>query len=160
MTIPKQEPDVDEEDYDENYTARPKKRSIKKNINKKKKTFSFSSTKKNVKGLTKRISKPSRKAMKEVEKFICVKCGEVFHSGWALGGHASRVHPGESESYRRKIERREERVMERQLLALAKQKHSELYGGDAPINRVKIRKFKKELKKTLFGNPNFNTKAL
>ena len=29
-------------------------------------------------------------------KFVCSKCGEVFHSGWALGGHASRVHPGES----------------------------------------------------------------
>lgn len=42
----------------------------------------------------------------EEEKFVCDKCGEIFTSGWALGGHASRVHPGESESYRKKIQRR------------------------------------------------------
>ncbi len=40
------------------------------------------------------------------ERFICDKCGEIFNSGWALGGHASRVHPGRSESYRKKIQRR------------------------------------------------------
>jgi len=57
------------------------------------------------------------------EQFICEKCGEQFSSGWALGGHASRVHPGESEAYRRKIQRREERVFERELLVLAKKKH-------------------------------------
>lgn len=33
------------------------------------------------------------------EQFICEKCGEVFTSGWALGGHASRVHPGMSAAY-------------------------------------------------------------
>ena len=62
------------------------------------------------------------------------------------------MHPGESESYKRKIQRREERVLERQLLQMAKQKHYELYGENEPLNRVKIRKFKKELKKTLFGS--------
>ncbi len=56
------------------------------------------------------------------------------------------MHPGESEAYRRKIQRREERVFERELLQLAKQKHQEIYGPDAPINRVKIRKFKRELR--------------
>jgi len=30
------------------------------------------------------------------EIYNCEKCGDVFSSGWALGGHASRVHPGES----------------------------------------------------------------
>jgi hypothetical protein len=54
------------------------------------------------------------------EVFICGKCGEQFATGWALGGHASRVHPGESDAYRKKIERREERAYERWLLALAK----------------------------------------
>lgn len=81
------------------------------------------------------------------DKYVCARCGEAFHSGWALGGHASRVHPGESDSYKRKILRREERTVERQLLDLAKQKHDEEFGVGAPINRVKIRKFKKELKK-------------
>ena len=80
------------------------------------------------------------------ETFICEKCGEVFLSGWALGGHASRVHPGESEAYRRKIRRREERAWERDLLSQAKRRHHEVYGPTAPINRVKIRKFKRELR--------------
>ena len=57
--------------------------------------------------------KPLKKGDKEVQKqddqFICEKCGEIFSSGWALGGHASRVHPGESLSYKKKIQRREER---------------------------------------------------
>jgi hypothetical protein len=43
------------------------------------------------------------------ENVVCEKCGEVFTSGWALGGHASRVHPGESLSYKKKIQRRQER---------------------------------------------------
>lgn len=83
------------------------------------------------------------------EKFICEKCGEIFTSGWALGGHASRVHPGESNAYRKKIQRREEREFERRLLALAKDKHKQIYGADAAINRVKIRKFKRDYRKQL-----------
>ncbi len=77
-----------------------------------------------------------------------------------MGGHASRVHPGESDSYKRKIERREERIIERQLLAMAKKKHNELFGENAPLNRVKIRKFKKELKKQMFGDSFFDTRGL
>ena len=73
----------------------------------------------------------------------------MFLSGWALGGHASRVHPGESVAYRKKILRREERAFERELLALAKAKHLEVYGADTPINRVKIRKFKRELRSSV-----------
>jgi hypothetical protein len=81
------------------------------------------------------------------ENFICDKCGEVFTSGWALGGHASRVHPGESDAYRKKIQRRDEREFERRLLALAKERHRQVYGPGAPINRVKIRKFKRDFRK-------------
>ena len=77
-----------------------------------------------------------------------------------MGGHASRVHPGESDSYKRKLMRRDERTVERKLLALAKQKHAEMFGAEAPLNRVKIRKFKKELKKRFFGDPHFNTRQL
>ena len=83
------------------------------------------------------------------DKFICEKCGEEFQSGWALGGHASRVHPGQSDAYRRKIQRREERGFERLLLAAAKRRHMQVYGPHTPINRVKIRKFKRELRGSL-----------
>jgi hypothetical protein len=81
------------------------------------------------------------------EKFLCEKCGEVFTSGWALGGHASRVHPGESMSYRKKIQRRQERENERLLLKLAKERHIQVYGESVAINRVKIRKFKREFRR-------------
>ncbi len=62
------------------------------------------------------VPNANEQAQNNDEQFICEKCGEQFTSGWALGGHASRVHPGESEAYRRKIQRREERVFERELL--------------------------------------------
>jgi CRISPR/Cas system endoribonuclease Cas6 (RAMP superfamily) len=61
------------------------------------------------------------------------------------------VHPGESEAYRRKIQRREEREFERNLLNKAKIRHRELYGENTPINRVKIRKFKRELRREMTG---------
>lgn len=99
---------------------------------------------------TKKRSHSRRRSPKTFEEgadvFVCDKCGEKFQSGWALGGHASRVHPGESDAYKRKIQRREERTFDRELLALAKQRHNEVYGPDAPINRVKIRKFKREIR--------------
>ncbi len=41
--------------------------------------------------------------------------------------------------------------MERELLKLAKEKHKQIYGEHAPINRVKIRKFKREFRRTLYG---------
>ena len=58
----------------------------------------------------------------------------------------SRVHPGQSTSYARKLQRREERGFDRELLRLAKIRHTELCGSDAPLDRVKIRRFKKEIK--------------
>ena len=59
------------------------------------------------------------------------------------------MHPGESDAYRKKIQRREERTFERDLLALAKERHFRVYGINTPINRVKIRKFKRELRAEL-----------
>ena len=55
----------------------------------------------------------------------------------------SRVHPGKSETYARKVERRKEREFDRELLRLAKIKHSRELGEDATLDRVKIRRFKK-----------------
>ena len=82
---------------------------------------------------------------------MCDKCGDIFNSGWALGGHASRVHPGTSEAYKKKVQRREEREFERKLLQLAKEKHKSVYGQNTPINRVKIRKFKREFRRAITG---------
>jgi len=45
------------------------------------------------------------------------------------------------------MERRQERTFDRKLLELAKEKHIKLYGASADLNRVKIRRFKKELRR-------------
>ena len=58
----------------------------------------------------------------------------------------SRVHPGRSETYARKVERRREREFDRELLRLAKIKHARELGEDAALDRVKIRRFKKQLR--------------
>lgn len=46
-----------------------------------------------------RISKASVQPI----QFHCDACNEDFLTGQALGGHMSRVHPGQSNSYQRKI---------------------------------------------------------
>ena len=58
----------------------------------------------------------------------------------------SRVHPGRSETYARKVERRKEREFDRELLRLAKIKHARELGEDAALDRVKIRRFKREIR--------------
>lgn len=58
----------------------------------------------------------------------------------------SRVHPGQSNSYARKIQRREERTFDRELLRLAKLEHSRIFGTNTPLDRVKIRRFKRNLR--------------
>jgi len=99
--------------------------------------------KKSKKTISKRPRKRNRRVKLPVvtedkQDFTCEKCGEVFFNGWALGGHASRVHPGESEAYRKKIQRRDEREYERNLLRMAKERHIQLFGENTPINRVKM----------------------
>lgn len=49
------------------------------------------------------------------------------------------------------MERRLERTFDRKLLELAKEKHYKLYGVNADLNRVKIRRFKKELRRQFEG---------
>ena len=58
----------------------------------------------------------------------------------------SRVHPGQSGSYARKIKRREERTFDRELLRLAKIEHVKQFGEAAHLDRVKIRRFKRNLR--------------
>jgi hypothetical protein len=67
----------------------------------------------------------------------------------------SRKHPGESSSYNKKIERRKEREFERDLLKYAKIKHSKLFGDNKPLDRVKIRRFRKELRKQFYQTGKF-----
>ena len=59
----------------------------------------------------------------------------------------SRVHPGESSAYNKKIRRREEREYERWLLILAKKRFYNEFGNKSDLDRVKIRRYKKELRK-------------
>ena len=61
----------------------------------------------------------------------------------------SRSHPGTSQAFNKKITRRKEREEERELLRLAKNMHYENFGRDKPIDRVKIRRYKKDLRKKL-----------
>lgn len=59
----------------------------------------------------------------------------------------SRVHPGQSTSYAKKLQRRDERSFDRELLRLAKIMHLEEHKGrEVPIDRVKIRRFKKQIR--------------
>jgi hypothetical protein len=90
---------------------------------------------------------PRKRPLKPDEvDFVCSECNEFFESGQALGGHMSRVHPGQSTSYARKLQRRDERCFDRELLRLAKIRHAETQGANAALDRVKIRRFKKEIK--------------
>lgn len=63
----------------------------------------------------------------------------------------SRVHPGQSSSYARKLIRREERVMDREYLRLAKIMHDEQAekGVKVQLDRVKIRRFKKVIRQAV-----------
>ena len=58
----------------------------------------------------------------------------------------SRVHPGQSNAYNNKMRRREERQYDRYLLKLAKKKFFQMFGNKVPIDRVKIRRYKKEFR--------------
>ena len=83
------------------------------------------------------------------EQFICKSCNEEFGTGQALGGHMSRVHPGESKSYQKKLQRRDERHFDRALLRYAKQMHEERFGPNAALDRVKIRRYKKQIRSAI-----------
>ncbi|CDW80709.1 UNKNOWN [Stylonychia lemnae] len=154
--------DLEDDEEDENYSLSKLKKKKQKKL--KRKSLTAVKQEKLSKVISKRTlhnGKLSKKPSSTIKhRYVCIKCNEVFTSGWALGGHASRVHPGESDSYKKKIERREQRVIERQLLQMAKEKHAQEFGKEAPINRVKIRKYKKDFKKHLYGSTNFNTKEL
>ena len=78
-------------------TLRPRSKRIKKPSSTQSKSAPFGSL-----SVTNK-QKAKKDSHKDADDFTCEKCGESFGSGWALGGHASRVHPGESKAYKRKI---------------------------------------------------------
>ena len=53
------------------------------------------------------------------KKYICRFCDKKFKICAALGGHISKAHPGQSESYNHKKRVRAERQLERELHKLA-----------------------------------------
>lgn len=67
----------------------------------------------------------------------------------------SRKHPGQSEAFSKKIRRRKEREFERELLHWAKLKHARQFGEGHPLDRVKIRRFRKELRKQYHSTGKF-----
>ena len=81
--------------------------------------------------------------------YYCKPCKEFFGTGQALGGHMSRVHPGMSNSYARKVQRRKEREPDRELLRLAKEMHAKNYPHARDLDRVKIRRYKKIFRKMI-----------
>ncbi len=46
--------------------------------------------------------------------YVCVACKKEFKSGVALGGHWSRAHPGQSETYKHKMTVRKQNETERE----------------------------------------------
>lgn len=65
------------------------------------------------------------------EVFECGKCKEKFNKKQQLGGHMSRAHPGESETYLAKQRKRKERENERYILELARKKFYQKYGQNS-----------------------------
>lgn len=52
--------------------------------------------------------------------FTCRHCGIAFQTRQGLGGHASKKHPGQSETYQAKVIRRSQRKNDRLVLGIAK----------------------------------------
>ena len=61
--------------------------------------------------------------------FTCRHCDREFSSRHALGGHASKVHPGMSEKNAHKVRRRIERTKDRTIHAIAKDIYAEMKAG-------------------------------
>ena len=81
------------------------------------------------------------------KKFPCPYCEQkVFSKAQALGGHVSKTHPNASQEFAYKIQRRNERAPERELLVEAKKIYAEFYGPGRGYNRARLSLIKKEIK--------------
>ena len=74
---------------------------------------------------------------------ICKICGARLKSFTALGGHTSKAHPKQSKDFAKRMQIREERTLDRQMLEQAKNIFKGLYpGADINLNRNKIAYYK------------------
>ena len=73
------------------------------------------------------VSKPKSVSVKSgVVK--CQMCGKEFQNTKQLGGHMSRAHKGQSQSYKVRMEVRDKRTLLRELHQKAKDRFCEIYG--------------------------------
>ena len=73
---------------------------------------------------------PDKPASPKSTEVACRTCGLKFRNGVALGGHVSKAHPGGSPTYKRKIEVREARTLDRLFLEKAKLWFSDNFAVD------------------------------
>ena len=80
----------------------------------------------------------------------CPICHRHFSNKEALGGHTSKAHPNESSKYRSKMQRRNEREPEREILELAKLIFYKQFPGlEVNFNRSRIASLKTKIHKML-----------
>ena len=83
-------------------------------------------------------------------KAVCKICGARMKSNAALGGHTSKAHPNESTTFQRKMQRREERALDREMLAAAKGVFSKLNPDkDISSSRSRIAFYKSKIRQNL-----------
>lgn len=83
-------------------------------------------------------------------KAVCKICGARMKSNAALGGHTSKAHPNESTTFQRKMQRREERALDREMLAAAKQVFTKLNPDkDISSSRSRIAFYKSKIRQCL-----------
>lgn len=92
------------------------------------------------------------------DEHVCPICKTSFKNGQGLGGHMSRVHQGQSASYQRKIQVREERTFDRLMFRCAKHFHDIKYGivseSNQFLDRAFIRRWKTKIYRYLDKDQN------
>ena len=97
------------------------------------------------------------KKVKVKGSYVCEFCGQIFESASSKGGHMRSHHPGQSIKYKKKIEKANNRIYERELnkeaqkLWLLKLKNA---GPNEKFytKQVEIKRIKEELKHSGFMN--------
>ena len=93
-----------------------------------------------------------------VPKFYkCHLCDKTFDRAQQLGGHISKSHPGSSKKYEEKIERRNERKGERELLQASKDVAMSLEPDLDPLkNRSKVNKVRMQIREVMSADPSLS----
>ena len=93
-----------------------------------------------------------------VSNFPCKFCSRTFSSQQSLGGHTSKMHPGLSENYKLKQQKRAEMDYDREMRKKAQVYFTELVGCDFKLFSAKITLIKKILI-SLDNNPTAESEA-